>query len=357
MKRITVINKIGVKLLLTTVFCLFLSLYASSIFAKIAVLYGLPEKANVGVLAYTLFAMGISVYIFSFLLIVNRKVKYIKYIAKSVKKISNEDLGATIEIRGNDELAELSASINEMSRELKYRREKEKEIENAKNDLISNVSHDLRTPLTSITGYVDLLKRKEYKNEEELNEYVDVIYHKSQNLQILINELFEYTKLTTPGIRINSSTVDLSGLLEQLVGEYIPILSREGLTIERDIPVQDIYVTVDIEKIVRVFENILTNARKYSPKPSVIHVKLYKQDNKATVSITNRTDRIPVENLDLLFEKFYRVDTSRKDSEGAGLGLAIAKRIVELHGGRIWADCREDRITFAVELQSDIECL
>ncbi len=350
MKSIAITNKISIKLLLTTAFCLFLSLIASFLFTDFVIVKnGLEKRIDTNILAILVFITSIGVYISAFLLIVNRKIKYIKYMAQKVKKISNEDLGSPLEIRGNDELAELSTSINFMSGELKYRREREKEMENAKNELISNVSHDLRTPLTSIVGYVDLLRRKEYRNEEQFSEYIDVIYHKSQNLQMLIQELFEYTKLITPGIKLDKHSLELDSLLEQLVGEYVPIFSEEGLTIKRDIE-QGIEVAIDIEKIVRVFENILMNAKKYSTKPSEIHVKLYEKNHRAVVSISNKTDKIPVENLELLFEKFYRADVARKDRDGAGLGLAIAKRIVELHGGRIWAEYKNERITFNTEL-------
>jgi signal transduction histidine kinase len=344
MKKNIFTSKIGIKLLLTILVSLILSTVVSLLINLTEVFAFMPGPSD--------FFLTLGLFTLCFLLIINTKIKYIKYIAERVKKISNEDLGATIEIRGNDELAELSESINFMSKELKYRREKEKEIEIAKNELITNVSHDLRTPLTSIVGYVDLLRKKEYKNEEQLYEYIDTIYHKSQNLQILIDELFEYTKLTTPGIKINYSSVNLNGLLEQMIGEYVPIFSKEDLTIKRDIPEKDIYVEVDIEKIVRVFDNILINAKKYSYKPSDIHVKLNSKNNKVTVSISNRTDKIQVENLDLLFEKFYRVDTSRKDNGGSGFGLAIAKRIVELHGGKIWAEYKADIITFNIELNA-----
>lgn len=349
MKIVAITSKISIQLLLVTVFCLSLTFFSCILFTYFIVKNGLPEKVDTNVLVILIFVIAIGVYISSFLLIVNRKIKYLKYMAQKVKKISHEDLGSTLEIRGNDELAELCTSFNFMSGELKYRREKEKEMENAKNELITNVSHDLRTPLTSIVGYVDLLRRKEYRNEEQLSEYIDVIYHKSQNLQMLIQELFEYTKLTTPGLKLNKGTVELGSLLEQLVGEYVPIFSEERLTIKRDIE-QGIEVEVDIEKIVRVFENILMNAKKYSAKPSEIHVELYEKNHKAVVSISNRTAKIPVGNLELLFEKFYRADISRKDSDGAGLGLAIAKRIVELHGGRIWAEYKDEHITFNVEL-------
>lgn len=362
MRKAVITSKISIKLLFVTVLCLFLALSACYLFTDFIIIrYELNREENINALVTLISAIGISVYISSYLLIVNRKIKYIKYIAARVKKISNKELGSSIEIRGNDELAELCTSINDMSKELKYRREKEKEIEDAKNELITNVSHDLRTPLTSIIGYVDLLRRKEYKNEDQLGQYIDVIYHKSQDLQTLINELFEYTKLTTPGIKINRSRVELGGLLEQLVGEYTPIFGKEGLTIKRDIPAQDIYVEVDIEKIVRVFENILMNAMKYSTGPSDIYVKLkyarlYEQMNAVVVSISNRTDKIRMENLDMLFEKFYRADTARKDSDGAGLGLAIAKKIVELHEGKIWAEYKDGFISFIVELYAPSYC-
>lgn len=347
MKKNIFTSKISIKLLLTVAFCLILSIIAG-------IFYPYFEKGSISSTIFNLlFSMGI--FALSFLFIVNKKIRYIKYIAASVKKIANEDLGTTIEILGNDELAELSKSINLMSMELKEKREKEKELENAKNELITNVSHDLRTPLTSIIGYVDLLRRKEVNNEEQQDEYIDTIYHKSLSLQTLINELFEYTKLTTPGIKINCISVDLAALLEQMVGEYIPIFNKDDLTIIRDIPDHELYVNVDIEKIVRVFENILINSKKYSIKPSEVHVKLYKNNNRIITSISNRTDKISKENLQMLFEKFFRADSSRKISDGAGLGLAIAKKIVELHNGRIWVEYQENIIIFNVELHTQDE--
>lgn len=356
MKKNIITSKISLKLLLTMVICLTVSILIPIYTAGSLLnyyIFNLKEDINVNIFnffSYSMFIIGITVFITSFLLIVGRKIKYIKYIAERVKNISGGDLGSILKIQGSDEIADLCVSINSMSLELKERFDKEKQMEDAKNELITNVSHDLRTPLTSIIGYVDLLKRKEYKSEAQLNEYIDTIYCKSQNLQVLINELFEYTKLTTPGIKINFSNIDLGGLLEQMVGEYIPIFSDVGLTIKKDIPQQDVIVNVDIEKIVRVFENILMNAKKYSSKPSEIYLKLVKQNDKAIVSISNKTDKISVKNLDMLFDKFYRADISRKDSDGAGFGLAIAKRIVELHGGRIWAEYDEAMITFNIEI-------
>lgn len=139
-----------------------------------------------------------------------------------------------------------------------------------------------------------------------------------------------------------------------MIGEYTPIFGKESLIIKKDISEQDIYVNVDIEKIVRVFDNILINAKKYSSKPADIHVKLCRQNNKAIVSISNTTNKISVDNLDIIFEKFYRVDSSRRDDGGSGLSLAIARRIVELHGGNIWAEYKDDVITFYIELDAQI---
>ncbi|WP_040952003.1 HAMP domain-containing sensor histidine kinase [Gorillibacterium massiliense] len=283
-------------------------------------------------------------------LIVHRKIRYLNYLAKRVKKIARNNLGATVEIRGNDELAELAASINYMSQELRIRLDREKAIESAKDELITNVSHDLRSPLTSIIGYVDLLRRKEYSTEEQMNDYVNTIYHKSLSLQALIQELFDYTKLSTPGIKINRAKVNLGSLLEQLVGEYTPVIHKEEMTVTLKIPEEDLYVEGDADQIVRAFENILTNAIKYSVKPSELQVKLERQGDLTEIVFSNEADPKTVGRLDQLFEKFYRADSARKDTGGAGLGLAIAKRIVELHRGRIRADYVGRRIRFAVEL-------
>ena len=258
-----------------------------------------------------LLVIAVILFIVIFLLLVNKKIKYIKYISKRVNKIANEELGSTIEIKDKDKLAELCISINSMSKELNKKFDNERDIENSKNEFITGFSHDLRFPLTLIIGYVDLVRKKEYNNEEEFEDYIETTYNKSQSLKKLIDELFKYTKLSGPQIKLNYNKFDLCSLLEKIIGEYTPIFAREGLDIKKHIPEEEIIVCVDVEKLMRVFDNLLINAKKYSLKPSDIDIKVSKKNGKVVVAISNKTEKIPVENLDKLFERFFKLDKAR----------------------------------------------
>lgn len=294
------------------------------------------------------FILLIGVFLVSFTLLINRKVKYIKYITKEIKKIEDEGFGKTIKIKGNDELSDLTKSINRMSSKIKEKNDQERLIEKNKNELITNVSHDLRTPLTSMIGYIDLIKKDEFKDKEKLSEYIDIIDERTKSLNSLINELFEYTKLNSHDIKLNYSEVEIVGLIEQIVGEYISMFNREGLELEKNIIDSDIIVTVDIEKIVRAIENLLINSMKYSVARSKVIVKLEEKEEGLIFSISNETENIKEEDLDNIFERFYKVDKSRKESESTGLGLSIVKRIVELHEGTIKVELVNNIITFEI---------
>ncbi|MCJ7841468.1 HAMP domain-containing histidine kinase [Lederbergia sp. NSJ-179] len=304
-------------------------------------------KYNLGVLlVFTVIALS---FIISFLFLIRKKIKYLKHIIDRVQYIANGKLGSTVVVKGNDELSQLSHNINMMSRELERKFEHERQIEHSKNELITNISHDLRSPLTSILGYLDLLRKKEYKNEEELVNYMERVYSKSLKLKTLIDELFEYTKLTSPDVQLNLTNVLLNDLLEQMTGEYIPIFEKEELSIQKTIPDEDLFITMDVEKMVRVYDNLLTNAKNYSLKPSVIKINLSSDGDKAFFSISNRVEGPPIKEMNKLFERFYRGDQARLEGGGSGLGLAISKRIVELHGGALNVDYKEGWLTFSIE--------
>ncbi|MGL5351959.1 MAG: sensor histidine kinase [Clostridium sp.] len=305
---------------------------------------------DLNIVVITMFIGSILSFIIIFLLLVNKKVAYIKFLTKEVKIIKDEGFGKTITVKGKDELAELCESINSMSVELKEKIDNEKIIEKNKNELITNVSHDLRTPLTSIIGYVDLIKKNDFKDIEKISEYINVIDERSKNLNNLINELFEYTKLNSHDIKLNKSEVEITGLIEQIVGEYVYRYEKAALYLEKDIIDKDISVFVDIEKIVRAIENLLTNAMKYSVIRSKVVVKLEEEKNNLVFSISNETKDISKDDLDNIFERFYKVDKSRKNSESTGLGLSIVKRIVELHEGSIEVGLVNSIITFKIRL-------
>ena len=299
---------------------------------------------------YIVVLLGIAVFLLVFTLFVNKKVKYIKFLSSEVKVIKDEDFGKTIEVRGQDELAELCSSINNMSLELREKIDNEKKIEQNKNELITNVSHDLRTPLTSILGYVDLLKQIGFEDKEKFVEYISIIDERSKSLNTLINELFEYTKLNSHDIKLNYSTVEIGSLVEQLSGEYSLIFKKEGLELISEIPEEDIFVDIDIQMIVRALENLLINAKKYSVRNSQVLVKLLQESNDIVISVENKVENISQDDLDNLFERFYKVDKARKTGDSTGLGLSIVKRVVELHKGLVKAELINGVIKFKIIL-------
>lgn len=297
------------------------------------------------------FISAIGVFVLCFLLMSNRHIKYIKYIAREVKLIAGGSLGQTLEVRGKDELAELCANINSMSKELKDKFEYERDLERIKSELITNVSHDLRTPLTPIIAYLDILKNEKFSTKEEEKEYLNSSYNLSIKLKKLIDELFEYTKLSSKEVVLELEEVDICPILNQIVGEYAPMLESKGLRVVAQVSDEEIPVKIDVEKMVRVFENILSNAEKYSSKPSDIIVNADNKEDDVVISISNKGEHLDQDQLNRMFEKFYRVDISRSSNiEGSGLGLAISKKIVEFHHGQIWAECDSDIVTINVVL-------
>ncbi|WP_077835073.1 sensor histidine kinase [Clostridium felsineum] len=295
--------------------------------------------------------LGIAVFIFIFYFLTNKKMEYIESILEGLNKISKGDLKYKINLIGEDELKKLADNINSMAGELEEKIEKERAAEKTKSELITNVSHDLRTPLTSIKGYLLLLKEKKYKSYAQLEDFVGISYNKSEKLEKLINDLFEYTKLSNRVIELNKTKLCLDGLLEQLTEELYVICKESNTVIEKEIMTQNVYVNLDGDKMVRVFENLLMNAVRYSTKPGTIKLKL--QDKKTSVLITveNKCEHINKDELERIFNRFYRREKSRSEaSGGSGLGLAIAKSIVELHKGRIWAESEEENVRFLVEL-------
>jgi signal transduction histidine kinase len=236
-----------------------------------------------------------------------------------------------------------------MTEKLKNKIENERKVERTKNELITNVSHDLRTPLTSIKGYLGLIKEKRYMQEEQLQEFIDIAYNKSEKLEILINDLFEYTKLMGDKVILDKQSISLNGLLQQLIDELSPISEENNLTIVHQFINENVIVNVDPNKTVRVFENLLMNAIRYSLKPGKIEVTLGKEEDYALVNIKNKCEDLSEEELLRIFDRFYRVEKSRaSDTGGSGLGLAIAKNIVELQGGSIKVEYKDGYISFTV---------
>ncbi|AAK78544.1 MULTISPECIES: sensor histidine kinase [Clostridium] len=295
--------------------------------------------------------IAVITFVFIFYFLTNRKMEYIESVSNGLVEISKGNLDYRIMLMGEDELKNLADNINSMASELQKRIEKEREAEKTKNDLITNVSHDLRTPLTSVKGYLLLLKDKKYRDSNEFQDFIEIAYNKSEKLENLINDLFEYTKLSNRVIELNKVSICLDELLEQLVEELYVICKENNTEIEKEITEKNIFVKVDGDKMVRVFENLLMNAIRYSKKPGKIKLKVEDQKAYVIVTVENECEHINNQELKKIFNRFYRRDKSRSEATGgSGLGLAIAKSIVELHNGEIWAESREETISLFVKL-------
>lgn len=277
------------------------------------------------------------------------KVTYIEYLSACLGEISKGNLDYQIDIIGEDELAKVAESIMHMENELKAQIEAQAKVEKSKNELVTNVAHDLRTPLTSIIGYIGLVKTG-HCSEEERQKYLNIAYQKSEKLKVMIEDLFQLTKLHQGQTALQKSEVSLSNLLGQLVEELLPLANDKNIQIETHIDSQDTHCIVDIPKITRVFENLIENAIKYTQMNETIYVELRSQNNKIYVAVSNPSEPISKEELDQFFERFYRADASRNSAGGSGLGLAIAKNIVQLHDGIIEAKFVKDLLCFMVVL-------
>lgn len=314
---------------------------------------GLPSSTTVyvketGVIPYLL---GLITFILCFYLITKRKMREIEEIALGLMEIAKGNLHYRIREKSQDEVGSLATNINYMAAELFEMIERQRQTEKLKDELITNVSHDLRTPLTSIMGYLRLVKDQQYKNQSQLNEYVDIAYGKSEQLKKLVEDLFDFTRFTHRGVQLKKERVSLNQMIRQLIDEFDPIAKENEVTFNTDLPKIPIMLEVDPNQMVRALENILTNAIKYSTPPGNIEVKLIKNKQTVEISVSNPCESLSKDEVMRLFDRFYRVDPSRSSQKsGAGLGLAITKSIIELHHGTIQADYKNRIIQLTIRL-------
>jgi len=298
--------------------------------------------------------LGICIFSFTFLLLQRKSLKYIEKIASAVQNIADGDLTTQIEVVGDDEFSLMASSLNRMGEEIRELMEKERESERTKNELITNVAHDLRTPLTSIIGYLELLSKGIPLPQEMQQKYIEIVYTKAKRLEKLIEDLFGFTKVGK--VSMNVGKVDIVKLLGQLLEEFYPSFADKELTYEliSNVPAQ--VITADGNLLARLFDNLINNAIKYGAEGKKVLVNVLAEEEIVTVSVTNYGYVIPADELPLIFNKFYRVEQSRStQTGGTGLGLAIAKNIVDMHGGTISVASDLNGTVFTVKLKVNFD--
>lgn len=274
-------------------------------------------------------------------------VRYVNMIHDSLDAVLDQN--KSLPVFPND-LRDVEITIKDIRYENYYQQQLAKEAEQRKNDLVVYLAHDLKTPLTSVIGYLTLLSEAPELPPEQRAKYTSISLDKAYRLEELINEFFDITRFNLQSVTLERNRIDLGLMLQQLADEFYPIFAEKNLTARLDIP-QTVRLIGDAGKLERVFDNLLRNAVSYSYPNTCVDIALRSAQGQAYIYFTNIGDEIPPERLTRIFEKFFRTDAARSTrTGGAGLGLAIAKQIVELHGGSIQAESSREFTRFTIQL-------
>lgn len=299
----------------------------------------------------TIFIIGCSVsfYALVFFKMTSKMMDKISSICNALDNMADGEYSILLDDAGDDELSKMSADVNMISDKFSKILEEERATEAAKNELITSIAHDLRTPITSIIGYLELIISKDLDDDTK-NNFLRISYDKSKRLEHLIEDLFTYTKFSFGQYPLNYEIINLGKLMEQLVEEFYPQFMDEDIeyTYKCD---KTIMINADGELLARLFANLLSNSIKYGKDGKNIDIEVDSDNDTALVKVTNYGQVIPKEEVGKIFEKFYRIENSRsRNTGGTGLGLAIVRQIAELHKGTIEADSGNNGTVFCVRL-------
>ncbi|WFR56339.1 HAMP domain-containing sensor histidine kinase [Anaerocolumna sp. AGMB13025] len=316
----------------------------------------LPGKGFLFVVVSIALIAGVVLFTTYFLLLTRKFGTYLERIAGGISEISAGDFTARIDISNDDEFGFIASKLNKMTDDIRLLIENERKSESTKNELITSVAHDLRTPLTSIIGYLELVSDKDKLTPDIKDHYIEVAYSKSKRLEKLIEDLFAYTNLNFGEVTIEWSEIDMVKFINQLLDEFYPSFQENGLEYEFLTNNATALVAADGNLLARAFANLISNAIKYGRDGKSIILRLRKENEKVIVSVTNYGTLIPEKDLQHIFERFYRVEGSRSsETGGTGLGLAIAKSIIQMHGGTIEVRSDFDGTVFEVVLEEKKE--
>lgn len=306
-----------------------------------------------GLTPFLVIFLIIAMIIFIYWRLKRRQRQYeLSHIIDELHLIAEGDFDHRISKKGySNEMQHVIDSIHTLVESAVEAMEEERRIEQSKDEFITNVSHDIRTPLTSIIGYIGLIDSRRYSTQEELHKYVSVAYSKAKQMKVLVDDLFEYIKVRHPSSQLNILRFDMVQLIEQLAIDFeLQLEDRQmNLSVEPSRP--SVMMEGDSEQIVRLMNNLMTNALKYGDEGQDIKIKILSDNHTVTVQVMNNGSELPEKRLHDIFDRFYRMEESRSpDIEGTGLGLAISKSIVDLHHGEINAETKNGWTVFEVKL-------
>ena len=291
---------------------------------------------------YIVIVMSIIIYRF-----ISKYVDSINEVYNSLDKIIQKD-NETIKLPS--EVNQFAEKINEIKYNYIITKKNERDAEQKKNDLIMYMAHDLKTPLTSIIGYLTLLTDEKEIPKNLQEKYMNIALKKALRVEELTNQFFDITRYNLHSMPITKQNIDLSFLLEQLVEESYPMLQEKNLECILNKP-KSIPFIGDGDKLARAFGNLLKNAISYSYPDTTIQIDIKEENDIIQIIFKNKGDKIPEYKLEKIFDKFYRIDEARTSSTGgAGLGLAITKQIIELHDGKIYVKNDDEFIEFYIAL-------
>lgn len=313
----------------------------SSCFCGMCIVFSTDKSLGI------IFFILIAIYLIIVPTYILRRVSSLNKIIKGTDDIVAGNLDYSIEQIKDKNYIKLSENINKMREVFKESLESQVKSERLKTELITNVSHDLKTPLTSIINYVNLLKSEDISHEDR-KKYIDILERKSERLKVLIEDLFEASKASSGAMELNIEKIDIAVLLQQSLGEFEDKIANSLLTFRTSIPREEVYLNLDGKKTWRVFENLIGNALKYSQSDSRVYITLRKYDEKVQFIIKNMSSYEMDFDVNEIFERFKRGDKART-TEGSGLGLSIAKSLVELQGGHMAIDIDGDLFKVILE--------
>ncbi|WPC43663.1 HAMP domain-containing sensor histidine kinase [Clostridium sp. JS66] len=325
-----------------------LHVLSKSLYISFANAYN-SDRTVMTIFTLVIFVIFICLMCFIFINKMNKITDYIEEISRVLNLVATGNMDVNIPIRRKDELGTLASDVNKMTYNLNELMKKEREWENHKNNLITNLSHDLRTPLTSILGFLELIE-KYASSDEKLKHYCNISLEKAKKLKNSIDQLFEFTKINNADLQLNKTEISIEALIEQVTMGFIPVFEDNNMEYRITSKIKGLKINADPILLVRAFENIISNTIKYASKGKYLDIIIDKENDMAIVKFINYGEQIKQENLANLFNRFYRVEKSCDKREGTGLGLAIVKTIIELHSGEIKVTSSKEKTQFEFKL-------